>query len=362
MKKFAAVLFATSCLTLAVIACNSSGTVSGPDTTTTTTSNEPVAAAPTPAPQPKPVVPPAGIEVVFYKGAGFYVKGIEGKAWAYTTSFDNQRTATAVIEGSGPKFEGSFDTTCVQLDLTQEPTVVGGDGGRAFAYAYFDKQGREIASSQLTEKVAECRRGTPTPEPSPPPTPAPSPTPSPSPTPTPCAEPEQTVEVPGQYSWSDAVLQGRCEAEQFPLPLAVSIATNTLNCHQTGTQSITLDLVCSADQQRSRSLCRNVACPAACSNTPATSSAGQGFSISPSNPANETAWVNSHVQLGPFEFFYKDEDNFLNNSTEIADVSAKVALVKAGQSYKYYLNVTAGQILSSNNGQDISHISYFRCD
>jgi hypothetical protein len=101
-------------------------------------------------------------------------------------------------------------------------------------------------------------------------------------------------------------------------------------------------------------------CVSACDTDPATSGAAQGFSLANSGEATETAWVNANVDPGPYEFIRKDEFND-NGSCLTAIGAAKVVLVKAGTSYHYYLNVTTGQSLCSDNGRNISHISYFNC-
>jgi hypothetical protein len=97
-----------------------------------------------------------------------------------------------------------------------------------------------------------------------------------------------------------------------------------------------------------------------CDNAPATSGAAQGFSLPNSSPTTETAWVNANVSPGPYEFWTKHED--YNDDCTTAFFSAKVVLLKAGTKYWYFLNVTPGQQLCSGSGQDISHISKFRCD
>lgn len=135
---------------------------------------------------PQPITPPKSVEVVFYRNAGFYVKGGEGGVvYAYITSFDDQRTAIAVKKGKDSRFEGTFDKTCVQLDITGEQTFVGSVGGRPFAYAYFGKNGKELGPSEYAAGISECRIQPPPPPRDPDPQPTPTPTPTPSPTPTP---------------------------------------------------------------------------------------------------------------------------------------------------------------------------------
>lgn len=48
-------------------------------------------------------------------------------------------------------------------------------------------------------------------------------------------------------------------------------------------------------------------CPAVCANTPASSSAAQGFTLPNSSEATETAWADANVQLGPFKLIDKDD-------------------------------------------------------
>jgi hypothetical protein len=95
-----------------------------------------------------------------------------------------------------------------------------------------------------------------------------------------------------------------------------------------------------------------------CANTPATSSASQPFGLPNSNPVTETSWVNSNVSPGPYAFDHKNDSG--GPQCLPADSSAKVVLLKAGQNYWYFLNVSAGQQLCSS-GQNISHLSYFNC-
>lgn len=108
----------------------------------------------------------------------------------------------------------------------------------------------------------------PTPSPSPQPTPTPSPEPSPKPTPPPCKEKEEPALTYGSYTWNEPVLENKCEKEVFPIVVTSDTSTPSLNCHQTGSQSYTTDLICSEDTKGTRNLCRNVACP--CVNVPTT--------------------------------------------------------------------------------------------
>ncbi len=163
MKKLIAVF-----CTVGLVACGGGQqTISGP--TSQPEETTPVAGT---VGAPQTVVPPAavdGFDVNFSTFASFSVKntGTSTRAvYAYITSFDNQSLAldsrTTTVKG-GNTFSGSFNATCVQLDLSTEAV-----GGRPdIGFAYFDKQGKEISNANREEKIAECRRGTPTPEPSP---------------------------------------------------------------------------------------------------------------------------------------------------------------------------------------------------
>lgn len=216
------------------------GHTSGPTTSTTipeqTTASAPSAPA---SADPKTVeptpAPGSGWASTFYANTGWKITNLSGigQAYrAYITSFDDQVTEIAFAESgtvpNGKDFVGSFNRGCDQLDITQE-----GKSGRPFTYAYFDKDGKEFDPGAHPEKVTECR------------------------TPT-CVEPREHREIPGEYSWNSTILEGKCEVET--LPIGVDTWTPN-NCHQVGTQDITVDLICSNDTKSVRSLCRNIACP-----------------------------------------------------------------------------------------------------
>lgn len=139
-----------------------------------------------PGATPQAVAAPAGIDVRWGQSASWTIANGTSDTLRYTaqwTDFDNQVLVRGSLEGvvaPGKTSEGSFDRGCVQADLVA--------GGRIFAFAYFDKAGRQFGPGTNPEKIAECRPQ-PTPSPSPTPTPTPTPTPSPSPTPTPCPTP-----------------------------------------------------------------------------------------------------------------------------------------------------------------------------
>jgi len=177
MKKMLAAFAA-----MTIVSC-SNGTLSGPDKV-----EEPVASANSSsggAQTPQPVLPPAasGFDVSFATNATWTVvnnNDIPAALSAFITNFDDQNTPIAPIQykevPGHSTWGGSFNKTCVQLDIDQP-------GVKLVAAAFFDKNGREFIPSRNPEKVTECR--TPTPEPTPTPRPSPSPSPSPSPTPDP---------------------------------------------------------------------------------------------------------------------------------------------------------------------------------
>lgn len=185
-------------------------------------------------------------------------------------------------------------------------------------------------------------------------------------------------DVPGQPTWFPTIYEGKCTQEVGALDLGAftELTTPSLNCHQNGQQQIKEDYTCKADTERTRALCRNVACPTpepTCENTPAFFKGNHNFglfNLDNSSAASELAKVNSIVGLGPWEKF--DDEGDKDDNCTGADVSAKVVIVKAGSSqsvtwsYRTYLNVTQGQQICSWNGQggnkDISHVTYFRCD
>jgi hypothetical protein len=164
-------------------ACGGGGptapTVSAPEGSGTAAA--PATAAAVPAP---PAVEADGkYEVTWGNNASWELRNTTRDTLYYTaqwTDFENQGLAREKRElnaAPGTVSEGSFDRTCVQVDLI---------AGKIFAFAFFDKGGKAFNPSSRPEKVAEClSRPKPTPEPSPEPTPTPQPAPSPSPTPEP---------------------------------------------------------------------------------------------------------------------------------------------------------------------------------
>jgi hypothetical protein len=56
-----------------------------------------------------------------------------------------------------------------------------------------------------------------------------------------------------------------------------------------------------------------------------------------------------------------DKNDGLSGQTWTATTAARLALVKAGLWYRYYLDGQAGDTLQSPNGQGISHVTYCTC-
>lgn len=278
---------------------------------------QPVAAAPAaPAatPTPAPAAGPSTEYDCYVNNSGFHVKNLtsDTQRWqVYTTGFDEQHFATSVIPASGVQrtvgpntvWEDNPGFKCAQVDVTQELTFVGQAGGRPQCYGYFDKNGVTFHPGTSPEKIAECRQCDPktshwtTIE---------EPTigeweidPQPDSVeqicykyerrlviyyeqndcskekrelrrtyekrktqiPCPCVEPSPTPEIPGAYSWGEAILQGKCEVEKLPVIVPSAAAVQELNCHRIGTQKFTIDNKCSPDGEKVVALCQNVACP-----------------------------------------------------------------------------------------------------
>jgi hypothetical protein len=82
----------------------------------------------------------------------------------------------------------------------------------------------------------------------------------------PCIETKEPEQTNGEPSWSETILQNKCEVEVGPLDFEADTITPEKNCHQTGKQIITTDWLCQDDTKSTRELCRNVVCP--CVNVP----------------------------------------------------------------------------------------------
>lgn len=421
-KKTLAVAFAVS---VVVIACTAEGPTTPPQTETLVRAPEPVVSA-TPIPAPRAVDPtpePGSAFVLkFYDNAGFELFYNGGASYAGVTAsitnFDDQDTPLPVpgysdgivpyTVASGSSWNYSFNRQCVQLDVDQP-------GVKLIGAAYFDQNGKRV--SQINDEIRKACGATPcvekwvadeeatitygeygacqqgetacakvrtvtveifetnsctqarrlksTRE-----------VIDELPCECACVEPKNVTEIPSTVYWNTAILEGQCNPEVLPLVgIEASTVTPSLNCRTTGQQRINLDYVCSEDSFRTRDLCKNVACPTTCDNTPASykgNANGGLFNLDNSGDAAELAWVNTNVLVGPWEKF--DDEGEKDDDCTTADVSAKVVIVKAGSassieySYRTYLNVTAGQQLcsydppGSDKAKDISHVTYFRCD
>jgi hypothetical protein len=240
--------FASMALLALLVACDS-GSVTSP----TPQPNTPVAQQEVPPPvAPQPLAPPAegpSFEGRILPFAGWDVKNTSGtvsQMTAYYTSFDNQSLSLGskvYTVQTGDSFTDTFNKTCVQVDITY------GDAGDApFLAGFIDDQGAVV--KQITVAIrAAC---------------APKEEPK-------CEETQEPNVTYGEYSWLTPILEGKCEREVSPI-VVEDTYTPQLNCHQTGSQSYTTDLLCSEDTQGTRSLCRNVACPTTppCVNVPTT--------------------------------------------------------------------------------------------
>jgi len=172
---------------LALWACGKD-TVSTPDlaTVTPTASGSATTASTDPTPAPT-TTPPGRYDVSWQRNASWEITNHTLDTLYYTaswTDFDNQKLVRGTMDGnvaSGTTGGGSFDKTCVQVDLTPL------GGGKIFAFAFFDVDGKPFDPGTHPERVTACR---PTPKPTP--TPKTEPTPEPTPTPTPCPDPTPT--------------------------------------------------------------------------------------------------------------------------------------------------------------------------
>lgn len=163
----------------------------------------PVATAPEPSsPTPPATNPPSvSFEGRILPRAGWEVQNTSGSlsCWtAYLTSFDDQGTAIAssgqTCTQPGDWFRGSFDRTCVQIDLTYGTVVVGLSNGapHPFLAGFINGYGNVVRASQARDGCGPTSTPTPEPTPTPTPTPTPSPTPTPTPSPTPTPTPSPT--------------------------------------------------------------------------------------------------------------------------------------------------------------------------
>jgi len=139
--------YVSTAILAVLIACNS-GSVTGP----TPTPNTPAPVAQE-APAPPVANPPSAApndQTPTWEGyikpfAGWYVKNLSGNIstfTAYYTSFDNQSLSLGEKSGSfnsGDFFEGTFNKTCVQVDLTY-----GKAGDAPFLFGYVDNLGNVV--------------------------------------------------------------------------------------------------------------------------------------------------------------------------------------------------------------------------
>lgn len=326
MKKILAVSFVA---TLAVIACTAEGPTTPPQTETIQRAPETPAVAATPAPTPVATPAPgtSSFELTGAKPSTIYVK-YTGEASFVTivtfyTSFDDQNTQfgkQSHTVKSGDTVTRAFDGICIQGDADQE-------GVKEIGGVFFDINGAPFNPTRNPEKVTECRgrcvpefrdsttyeygeydeckRGesqegcyqsrkvttiittvnTCTKE-------------SKEKSRTvsyetrscecPCVERLEALEIPGQANWNQQILEGRCEVETFPV--GIDTVTPQLNCRQTGTQTITLDWLCKADETRTRNLCRNVACPTPACTYPQPSFSNTVFREEDRQPGYGTDW------------------------------------------------------------------------
>jgi len=204
---------------VAAFAACSNGTVTGP-----TQTEEIVAVAPAPAATLVPTPTPE-VRVQFWEGgilpnAGWDVKNIgpQTESWtAYYTSFDNQSLALGSQQTTinrGDSFRGSFNKTCVQVDVTQ-----GGPGDTPFLAGFIDHNGKVVRANQIDREACKPVVRVPDPEPTPLPSPSPTPTPTPSPSPTPTPGPSPSPTPAPQYCYYE--ISGKpedksekCAAEQ----------------------------------------------------------------------------------------------------------------------------------------------------
>lgn len=290
------------------------------------------------APSPKPVDggTPSSFEiwgaapgVLYVKYTGTVPAGIE----TYRTTFDDQTTPLEKQEHTiqpGQTLERKFSVRfCFQGDGDQP-------GVKELGGIFFDKDGEPFVPSRNPEKVQECRC-----------------------TPTWVEDEEDAVEY---GSWGACTApQGTGGQAQCSRTRSKTVTTyETETCTNARRVKKVLELFDSEPCE----------CPKACANTPASSSAEQGFSLPNSSEATETAWVDANVLVPPFDLIDKDEFEHEDDCTVVSishGSSAKVALVKAGTTYRYHLNVHDGQVICSYDppgsakAKDISHVSYFGC-
>lgn len=292
-----------------------------------------------------------GYTVEFKKGGGFKIENkttIHQGYQVYCTTFDDQDLPVSIQPASGQQhvvapngaWDGIIDEPyCRQCDATQFLTFFGKPGGLPLrgGSVFYDKDAVPFAANESNaDKINACRCDS-----------------------TVWVELEERETTYGEW--------GSCQVPQ---------GTGQVQCAKTRAKTVTI-----YEKQNCTGAVRvkkvinlidstPCECPATCANTPASSSASQGFTLPNSSEATETAWVDANVQLGPFKLVDKDEFQHEDECTTVSinpGNSAKVALVKAGTTYRYHLNVVDGQTICSYDPpgspkpKDISHVSYFVC-
>lgn len=188
MRKFA-------CLTLLLCAACGEGMLTGPtreEGGSKTVVTEPAV----PAATPQPIAQPLSGADCWVGNYGSYHYGNTGSdpslAVAYWTDFDDQELVRGFQPAGGPvliaaggSFDGSFNKTCIQVDVS------GVVGGIPYCAGFIDQDGKRVAKIDEAIRRA-CTPQTPTPQPTPSPEPSPEPTPSPTPSPSPSPSPTPT--------------------------------------------------------------------------------------------------------------------------------------------------------------------------
>lgn len=90
-----------------------------------------------------------------------------------------------------------------------------------------------------------------------------------------------------------------------------------------------------------------VTCPVSLPSTP---------TFCPSRPIG-----NPRAECELFGLAVLDKNDGTSGQSWLATTDARIALVKAGGCYKYFVDVKAGDVLGSPNGQGISHVTYCGC-
>ncbi len=70
---------------------------------------------------------------------------------------------------------------------------------------------------------------------------------------------------------------------------------------------------------------------------------------------------NPKAECGYFGVVALDKDDDIASQTTPSEYDAALAIVKTGNCYNYYVDVTVGEILSSPSTSNISHVTYCSC-